>query len=68
MIKRQIEDYLIYLSKCYPIVTVVGPRQSGKTTLAKKCFSQYNYVNLESPNIRQMAEDDPIRFLKSYNL
>jgi predicted AAA+ superfamily ATPase len=50
----------------YPIVTIVGPRQSGKTTLAKLAFPNYRYVNLEALNDRAFAEEDPIAFLEQF--
>ena len=66
MFSRHIEPYLLRLSESYPVVTVTGPRQSGKTTLVKKCFPSYNYISLEAPHIRNMATDDPIGFLKNF--
>ncbi|MGE4564881.1 MAG: ATP-binding protein [Victivallaceae bacterium] len=50
----------------YPVVTITGPRQSGKTTLAKMTFPNYRYVSLENFDVRQMAGADPKGFLKSY--
>ncbi len=50
----------------YPVVTVVGPRQSGKTTLVKACFPRYEYVNLESLNEREFAESDPVAFINRF--
>ncbi len=66
MIARQIETQLRALVKMYPVVTITGPRQSGKTTLAKSVFPQYQYVSLENFDIRQMAQSDPKGFLKSF--
>ena len=51
----------------YPVVTITGPRQSGKTTLAKTTFPGYNYCNLENPEIRQLAENDPNAFFTSFS-
>ena len=62
-IKREIESELLLLSKQYPVITITGPRQSGKTTLAKKVFGNYNYFTLESPDIRTIAILDPRKFL-----
>src|SRR5690606_11390382 len=45
---------------------VVGPRQSGKTTLVRKVFKSKPYVNLENPDIRLFAMDDPKGFLSNY--
>ena len=66
MIQRTIQAQLKKLAAMYPVVTITGPRQSGKTTLAKMTFPDYRYVSLENFDIRQMAEADPKGFLKSY--
>lgn len=50
----------------YPVVTLLGPRQSGKTTLVKACFPDHGYCNLEHPEKRRLAQSDPNSFLKSY--
>jgi len=50
----------------YPVVTITGPRQSGKTTLCTKVFSDKPYANLEAPDTRQFAIDDPRGFLSQY--
>lgn len=65
MIQRTIQAQLQKLAKMYPVVTITGPRQSGKTTLAKMTFPDYRYVSLENFDVRQMAEADPKGFLKS---
>ena len=67
MIKRKIESVLKKLSKQYPVITITGPRQSGKTTLCKNAFPDYRYVNLEAIDTRQFAKDDPRGFLEQYN-
>lgn len=66
MIKRKIQPVLEKLFQQYPIVTITGPRQSGKTTLARMMFPDFAYVNLEAPDIRDFAESDPRSFLKQY--
>lgn len=66
MIKRELENQLIKLSQSYPIVAVLGPRQAGKTTLIKQAFPKKEYVNLEYPDIRLLAQTDPRRFLQNY--
>ncbi len=63
MKKREIELKLKELAKQYPVVTITGPRQSGKTTLVKKVFKDRYYVNLEHPEERDFAIDDPQGFL-----
>jgi predicted AAA+ superfamily ATPase len=64
MIKREIEQKLLALSGKFQVIAVLGPRQSGKTTLVKSLFSDYIYVNLEEPDTRQFAIDDPRSFLQ----
>jgi predicted AAA+ superfamily ATPase len=66
MIERAIKQRLVSLWQSYPVVTITGPRQSGKTTLAKTTFPDYGYVNLESPDLRQMAKTDAKAFLKAF--
>lgn len=65
MIKRQIQEKLIQLSKQFPVVAVVGPRQSGKTTLVKMTFKDKEFQNLEEPDTRLFAQNDPRSFLSS---
>ena len=67
MIKREAESELITLAKQFKAVAVVGPRQSGKTTLTRYVFSDKPYVSLENPDIRRFAQDDPRGFLSNYN-
>lgn len=66
MYKRALSLELKKISKSYPVVTLIGPRQSGKTTLVRHVFPKKPYVNLEDPDIREMAEIDPRRFLDKY--
>lgn len=63
MIPRHIAPYILKYSKQYPIVALVGPRQSGKTTLAKALFPDYKYLSLENLDLRQYASTDPRGFL-----
>lgn len=65
-IKRDIEKYIKFIATKYEVVTITGPRQSGKTTTAKKLFKNKPYVNLEHPKSRSFAQDDPERFLAQY--
>lgn len=67
MIKRTLSKKLLSLAKQFRVVTVTGPRQSGKTTLAKMVFAHHDYVNLEEPNEREFALSDPKGFLKRYS-
>ena len=63
MIKRKIEGQLRNLARMYPVVTITGPRQSGKTTLAKAVFPEHKYVSLENYDVRESALQDPKGFL-----
>ena len=66
MIKRDIEDTLRQYAEQFKAVIITGPRQSGKTTLAKMVFPDKDYVSLEEPDYRAMALNDPRRFLDQY--
>ncbi len=60
---RLLSDYLTRDSRYYPVVTLTGPRQSGKTTLAKATFPSHRYLSLESMDQRRFAQEDPRGFL-----
>jgi predicted AAA+ superfamily ATPase len=66
MIIRDSEQSIRTLLKGFPIVTLTGPRQSGKTTLAKAVFSDRPYISLEDPDNRMAALDDPRSFLERF--
>jgi predicted AAA+ superfamily ATPase len=66
MIKRKILNELKVLLKEFPVVTVLGPRQAGKTTLVKDFLSGYEYSNLEDPSIRDFAKSDPKAYLAQF--
>lgn len=67
VIKRDItEEFLTSLSE-YPVVTIIGPRQSGKTTLTTSVLPDYEYCTLEDPDLREFARSDPRSFFKKYN-
>jgi predicted AAA+ superfamily ATPase len=66
MIPRKITDHLVTLASQYPIVTVTGPRQSGKTTLLRQSFPAKSYINLEAPDLRAHFLADPRGFLARY--
>jgi uncharacterized protein len=65
-IKRDISQHLIDLSGQFSAVAVLGPRQSGKTTLVKDTFPDYAYVSLENIDMKIAAHDDPRGFLQAY--
>jgi len=66
MIKREAEKTIIALAAQYKAVAVIGPRQSGKTTLVRYVFKDKKYVNFENPDIRLFAMEDPRGFLSNY--
>ncbi len=66
MFKRTLEPVLLNLAKQYPVVTVTGPRQSGKTTLCRTVFKDKAYVSLETPDTRRFALEDPRGFLSQH--
>ncbi len=66
MIQRKAESTIHSLLRGFPVVTINGPRQSGKTTLAKIVFPDKPYVSLEDPDARLMAREDPRSFLKRF--
>jgi len=66
MITRAIEAQLRRLLAGFPVVTLTGPRQSGKTTLARAVFMDRPYVSLEEPDLRHLAMDDPRGFLARF--
>ena len=66
MIHRDAEKTIKNLLRGFPIVTLTGPRQSGKTTLARAVFKNKSYASLEEPDLRQAAIDDPRSFLARF--
>ena len=67
MIKRTLAKKLKEAAAQFPVVTVTGPRQSGKTTLVKAVFKDSDYVSLESPDQRSFALEDPLGFLGQFD-
>ena len=63
MIRRTLQPYLLRDARLYPVLTLTGPRQSGKTTLARATFPQHSYYSLEDPDQRIFALEDPRGFL-----
>ena len=66
MIQRQIKETFLQTLQFYPITTLTGPRQSGKSTFLKDVLPDWNYVSLEDPDIREFCKTDPRGFLSSY--
>lgn len=67
MITRALGEKVVSLAGMFPIISLTGPRQSGKTTLARALFPDYAYVNLENLDDRLAAEEDPLRFLRPHS-
>lgn len=60
---RDIEKVIVEAVKYFPVITVTGPRQSGKTTMIRHLFDNLKYYSLENLDTRSLAEEDPVRFL-----
>jgi len=67
MIDRKVSNRLRHLAQSFKVVAVIGPRQSGKTTLVKAVFPHLPYISLENPDVRRFALEDPRDFLSTYN-
>ena len=59
IIERDASATILEAAEMYPVVTLCGPRQSGKTTLARHLFPDYDYVSLEDPDERMAFEHGP---------
>jgi len=66
MIEREASVELKNLAEQYKAIAVIGPRQSGKTTLVRQVFKHKPYVSLENPDVMAFAQEDPRGFLKQY--
>ncbi len=66
MINRIAGKTMRNLLRGFPVVTITGPRQSGKTTLARAVFKNKPYASLEEPDLRQAAKDDTRSFLARF--
>jgi len=66
MIERTLATKMISLAQKFQVITLTGPRQSGKTTLVRAAFPALPYISLEEPDIRQLALTDPRGFLSNY--
>ena len=67
MVRRTIQEQLERLAALHPVVTITGPRQSGKTTLARSVFPDHAYVSLETPSERALSSEDPLAFLARFD-
>ena len=66
MIPRDAKETALRLARGFPILAITGPRQSGKTTLARSVFPDRAYVTLEDPDQREQAQADPRGFLARF--
>lgn len=66
MIPREMSARLKQAASWLPIVSVTGSRQSGKSTLVRAVFPEYEYVNLERPDLRASALEDPVGFIENH--
>ncbi len=66
MIARHLSNTLEAAARDYPVVTVTGPRQSGKTTLVRAAFPRHHYASMEDPDARVFAKEDPRGFLAQF--
>jgi len=66
VIKRILENKALHLSTKYPVLTITGPRQSGKTTLVQSAFKGHSYSTLENPEIRSIIQNDPQGFFQTH--
>ena len=65
-VRRELQSELERMVQVFPVVTVTGPRQSGKTTLCRMAFPNANYLSLEDPELRAYAEQDPRGFIADH--
>lgn len=66
MITRTLASKIDSMAQTFPVVTLTGPRQSGKTTLCRMVFPDHQYVSLEAPDVRRFAVEDPRGFFEQY--
>jgi predicted AAA+ superfamily ATPase len=66
MIERTAHHTLLRLARGFPVVAITGPRQAGKTTIARMAFPEKPYLSLEDPDIQNLAESDPRGLLAKY--
>ena len=66
MIKRDAQTAVLRLAEQFPVIAITGPRQSGKTTLARAAFPEKRYISLDDKNMREIAASDPGDFLRAF--
>ncbi len=67
MIPRAVSKKAAQLARQFPVVSITGPRQAGKTTLCRMVFQKHAYASLEDPNTREFALADPKGFLQQFS-
>ena len=65
-IHRDITAVMLEMYQFFPVITMTGPRQSGKTTLLRNVFKQLPYYSLENLDMRRFALNDPVGFLTQH--
>lgn len=66
-IARRLESTVREAASYFPVISVTGPRQSGKTTMLRHAFPDLNYYTLENPDTLEFAHQDPVRFLNMHD-
>ncbi|HRO07506.1 MAG TPA: ATP-binding protein [Saprospiraceae bacterium] len=67
LIQRKLADHIREVARYYPVISVAGPRQAGKSTMLKQVFSDYQYISLEEPDMYQFATTDARGFFEKYD-
>lgn len=67
MIERDATQRLLEQARKFPVISIAGPRQSGKTTLARRTFPNHEYLSFENPDTREAFQDDPRGFLSRHD-
>lgn len=66
LIKRKLSEHIKHAATYYPIISVAGPRQAGKSTMLKQVFPDYDYISLEDPDMHAFASTDARGFFDKY--
>ncbi len=65
LIKRKLSEHVKHAATYYPIISVAGPRQAGKSTMLQQVFSDYEYISLEDPDMYALASTDARGFCRT---